>query len=164
MWRLTKKIATECESTQDALERGPIRAADAGVMTLGALPESARAHLAACSDCQIFANELMEIRTVLQRDLGGPQPSPFFLARVMASIANREVELEKSKQTWAAVPRLAYRLSVLACLTLLIAGSWLYQPPAHKAAMGVSAEQSSEGLVEGGTTTIQDDFLLNTAE
>ena len=74
------------------------------------------------------------------------------------------MELENSAQAWAAVPRLAYRFSVLVSLTLLIAGSWLYQRPAHTVTVaGVSAEQSSEGLVEGGGTTMQDDFLLNTA-
>jgi hypothetical protein len=53
---------------------------------------------------------------------------------------------------------------VLVSLTLLIAGSWLYQRPAHTVTVaGVNAEQSSEGLVEGGGTTMQDDFLLNTA-
>jgi hypothetical protein len=83
----------------------------------------------------------------------------------MASIAEREVEMEKRSQIWAAVPRLASRLTVFAFLTLLIAGSWLYQPPSHKSTTaGVSAEASSEGLVEGGSTVIQDDFLLNNAE
>ncbi len=164
MWRLTKTLAKECGSTQDALERGPIRAGDAAPATFAALPEGVRAHLAACSECRIFANELMEVRAVLRRDLGGPQPGPFFLARVMASIVEREVELEKRSQIWAAVPRLASRLAVLASLTLLVAGSWLYQPQAHKTTAGVNAEQSSEGFVEGGTVAVQDDFLLNAAE
>lgn len=160
MWRLTNKIAKDCQSTQDALERS-----SSGTAEVLALSEGARKHLASCGECRIFAEELREVRGILRQDSGGPQPGPFFLTRVMASIADQEVELEKRSQIWAAVPRLAYRLTVLASLTLLVAGSWLYQPPSHKPpAAGVSAEQSLEGLVEGSTTNIQDDFLLNTAD
>jgi anti-sigma factor RsiW len=152
MWHLTRKSEKECQDVQDALERN----------TTTELPDNVRAHLASCSECRIFADELVEARAMLQGDLGGPQPGPFFLARVMASIADREGELEKSSQTWAAVPRLAYRLSVLAALTLLVAASWLYQPSTRKATTAaVNTEQSSEGLFEGGTTTVQDDFLLS---
>jgi anti-sigma factor RsiW len=153
MWRRTNRIDKECQSTQDALERGTARASEV------------RTHLTSCGECQIFADELRQVRGMLRQDFGGPQPGPFFLARVMASIADQEVELEKRSQIWVAVPRLAYRLTVLASLTLLVAGSWLYQPPSHKSTTAsVNAEQSSEGLVEGSTSTIQDDFLLSTAE
>jgi predicted anti-sigma-YlaC factor YlaD len=160
MWRLTNKIAKDCQSTQDALERS-----SSGTAEVLALSEGARTHLATCGECRIFAEDLREVRGMLRQNSGGPQPGPFFLTRVMASIADQEVELEKRSQIWAAVPRLAYRLTVLASLTLLVAGGWLYQPPAHEAASaGVTAEQPSEGLVEGGAVNIQDDFLLNTAE
>jgi predicted anti-sigma-YlaC factor YlaD len=160
MWRLTNKIAKDCQLTQDALERSSNSAAE-----VPALPEGMRAHLPSCSECRIFAAELREVRGMLRQDAGGPQPGPFFLARVMASIADQEVELEKRSQIWAAVPSLAYRLTVIASLTLLVAGSWLYQPPRHKSTTAsVSADQSSEGLVEGSNTAIQDDFLLNTAD
>lgn len=160
MWRLTNKIAKECQLTQDALEGSSGRAVE-----VRALPEGVLSHLASCGECRIFAEELREVRGMLRQDAGGPQPGPFFLTRVMASIADQEVELEKRSQIWAAVPRLAYRLTVLASLTLLVAGSWLYQPPSHNStAASVNAEQSSEGLVDGGTVNIQDDFLLNTAE
>jgi hypothetical protein len=153
MWRLTNRLDKECQSTQDALERGTGRASEV------------RTHLKSCGECRIFADELREVRGMLRQDSGGPQPGPFFLARVMASIADREVELEKRSLIWAAVPRLAYRLTVLASLTLLVAGSWLYQPPSHKSTTAsVNAEQSSEGLIEGSTSNIQDDFLLSTAE
>ena len=160
MWGLTNKIGKDCQLTQDALERSSSLAAE-----VLALPESMRSHLASCGECRIFADELREVRGMLRQDSGGPQPSPFFLARVMASIGDQEVELEKRSQIWAAVPRLAYRLTVLASLTLLVAGSWLYQPPSHKSTTaGVSADQSSEGLVDAGTADIQDDFLVDTAD
>lgn len=169
MWRLLKMTEKECKEAQDALERTTSRAGKEGIGALGALlaalPEKLRAHLNTCGECRIFADELVEVREMFQGDLDGPQPGPFFLARVMASIAEREGKLAKSAQTWAAVPKLAYRVSVLASLTLLIAASWLYEPPTrHTTTAAVSAEQSSEGLVEGGATAIQDDFLLNIAD
>jgi hypothetical protein len=101
---------------------------------------------------------------LFEREDNGAQPGPFFIPRVMAAIADREREIEKSSQTWAAVPRLAYRLSVLASLTLLLAGSWLYRQPRHITVAGASTGQSTEGLVEGSGSTNQDDFLLNMAD
>jgi hypothetical protein len=169
MWGQARKINKPCEELRDALERSTSLADDGRVVALGTLlarlPERARQHLETCSDCRIFADELIEVRGMFEGEVGGPQPGPFFLARLMTAIADREVELERSTQTWAAVPRLAYRLSVLASLTILIAGSWLYQGPAHPSAVaGIGAEPSSEGLVEGSGTVVQDDFLLSAAD
>ena len=83
--------------------------------------------------------------------------SPFFLTRVMASIAEREAQLERSTQTWAAVPRLAYRLSVLASLGLLIAASWVYEMPKYSS-VSFNSQQYAEGLADAGT--VQDDLLV----
>jgi hypothetical protein len=168
MWLLTKRTGKQCEGVRDALERSTEQREAEGIVALetllARLPERGRKHVTECSDCRTFAQELLEVRGMFESEENGARPGPYFLARVMAAIADREMELEKSAQTWAAVPRLAYRFSVLVSLTLLIAGSWLYQRPAHTVTVaGVSVEQSSEGLVEGGGTTMQDDFLLNTA-
>jgi len=164
MW-LQKIFDKDCESVRDALERGTEEGIAADGTLLALLPERARKHVSECSNCRTFANELLEVHGMFAGEETGARPGPYFLARVMAAIADREAELDKSAQTWAAVPRLAYRVSVLASLTLLIAASWLYQRPGHGVTVaGVSAEQSSEGLVEGSGTTIQDDFVLNTAE
>lgn len=168
MWLLTKRTSKQCEGVRDELERSTEQQEAEGIVGLGALlsrlPDPGRKHVSECSDCRTFAEELLEVRGMFESEENDARPGPYFLARVMAAIANREMELEKSAQTWAAVPRMAYRFSVLVSLTLLIAGSWLYQRPAHTATVaGVSAEQSSEGLVEGGGTTMQDDFLLTTA-
>jgi hypothetical protein len=46
----------------------------------------------------------------------------------------------------------------------LIAGSWLYQQPRHSATLAVNTQQNAEGLVEGGTNSVQDDLLLTTAD
>src|SRR5260370_32359941 len=161
---------SECAGFHGALERlSRVEEADTlDTVTLQALvaglPERARQHVSACSDCRSAADEWLQVRGMFQHQDTGAQPGPYFLARVVAAIADREAELEKGSQTWAAVPRLASRLSILASLTLLVAGSWLYQHPRNATVAGVSATQSSEGLVEGSNSTIQDDFLLNPAD
>jgi hypothetical protein len=179
---------SECAEFHEALERvssaeqseGPVTLDNVTLNTVGLdtvapeaasldtflarLPEHARQHVSACSDCRSSADELLQVREMFRHQDTGAQPGPYFLARVMATIAHREAELEKSSQTWAAVPRLAYRLSILASLTLLVAGSWLYQQPRHATVASVSAAQSNEGLVEGGAITIQDDPLLNSTD
>lgn len=182
MWLLTRGYKRECADFHDAIERISSVKRSEGVLApnnvardsmapdtialdalLAPLPEGARKHVNHCGDCRSAARELLEVRAMFQREDTGAQPGPYFLARVMAAIADRELELEKSSQTWAAVPRLAYRLSVLASLTLLVAGGWLYQQPHHATVAGVTTAQSNEGLVDGGGT-IQDDFLLSSAE
>lgn len=177
MWFSIRGNKRECEGVRDALERctGERETQEASLDNLLArLPENERRHVSQCNDCRTFATELLEVRGMLaEEDAGaqpfvtqpGAQPGPYFLARVMARIAEREATLERSAQIWAAVPRLAHWLTVLAALTLLIAGSWLYEQPKHNANVSVmSAEQSPEGLVEGSTTTVPDDFLLNVAD
>ena len=169
MWFLTSKTQTDCDTARDALERSTGSEVADRVIALGALlvqlPEAARNHVNACDDCRIFASELLEVRSMFSGRMDGPQPGPYFMTRVMASIADRELILETKTQTWAAVPRLASRLSVLASLLLLIAGSWLYQRPAHQTTVAsVGSEQLSEGLVEGSNSGAPDDLLLNAAD
>ena len=169
MWPKSNTMANECEAVRDVLERtsnGDVAEPESvRRLPLAALSERQRNHLNACDDCRIFAKELLQVRELLRGAADGPQPGPFFLARVMASIAGRESEVEAKTQTWAAVPRLAYRLSVLASLLLVIAGSWLYRSPAPQTTVAaVSSEQFSEGLVEGGNIPAQDDALLNLAD
>ena len=162
MWLTTSGYGSECAKVHDALEQSE------GVLALGVLlarlPEEARAHVEACDDCHTFAAELLEVRGMFQYADTGPQPGPYCLARVMAAICDREGELERISQTWAAVPRLAYRLSVLASLSLLVAAGWLYQQPRRASVTSASAAQNTEGLVDGSGNTVQDDFLLNTMD
>ena len=163
----TSGYGSECAKVHDALEGIASGEPSEGVLALGTLlaqlPEETREHVNACDNCRMFAAELLEVRGMFQYANTGPQPGPYFLARVMAAISDREGELERISQTWAAVPRLAYRLSVLASLSLLVAASWLYQQPRHASIASVNA-QNTEGLVDSSGNTVQDDFLLNTAD
>src|SRR4030095_4621548 len=164
MWRLNKKMSAECERVCDALEstappesRGEIVAA--GTLLAG-LPESSREHVYSCEGCRTFAEELLEARELLGTHGNKTEPGPFFLARVMAAIASKEAELEQSAQTWAAVPRLASRLTVLASLGLLIAASWVYEMPRIASSAGWNSQQWA-GLVD--TSAVQDDLLVSPA-
>lgn len=166
MWNLgaSRKSKGVCDEVCDALERTGSNGAAEAQTTLGSLlselPPAQREHLASCERCRAFASELLEVRTLLAEQLARPEPGPYFLTRVMTAIAEKERLLESKTQTWAAVPRLAYRLSLLASLSLLIAGSWLYEMPRPSTTVaGVSSQQLSEGLVDTGA--MQDDVLIS---
>ena len=167
MWLTTSGYGSACAKVHGALEGISSAEPSEGVHALGVLlaqlPQETREHVNACDGCRMFAAELLEVRAMFQCADTGPQPGPYFMARVMAAISDREGELERISQTWAAVPRLAHRLAVLASLSLLVAASWLYQQPRHAGIASVSA-QNSEGLVDSSGNTVQDDFLLNTAD
>jgi hypothetical protein len=163
MWGLTRKQNTECEQVCDALEvsapnsRGKV--VGAGTL-LAELPQSMREHIVSCEACRMFAEEIVEARELLGARPEKAEPGPFFLARVMATIVAREAEMERSAQTWAAVPRLASRLTVLASLGLLIAATWVYQMPSDAGGANWNAQQWA-GLVD--TSVVQDDLLVSPA-
>lgn len=154
--RYCDEVCSQLERT-GAAERGE-RVAPMGSL-LSQLPEDMRKHVYSCEACRAFADGLVEVRAMFRvRELKA-QPGPYFLTRVMASIHERELEVEQTTQTWAAVPRLASRLTVLASLGLLIAASWVYQMPKSTTSAGLNAAQASEGLVDTGA--VQDDLLVS---
>jgi len=169
MWMFTNskgKSAERCEEACDALERsartpGGERIADLRTL-LEEVPEGLAQHVRTCEACRLFAEELVQVRALFAERGAKPEPGPYFLARVMNSIADREMRLEKRAQIWAAVPRLAYRLTVLASLVLLAAGSWAYRLQTPKSANTSLSAQSGEGLVDAGS--LQDDLLVSAAD
>lgn len=163
MWGTKDKTSAKCERICDALEASAPAAtrgetAASGTL-LARLPEAMREHVFSCEACRAFAEELVEARELLGVMKDKAEPSPFFLARVMASIASKEAELENKAQTWAAVPRLASRLAVLASVGLLIAATWLYQMPSAANGTGWNSQQWA-GLVD---TSAVDDLLVSAA-
>lgn len=163
MWNwLNKNSSRECDAFCEFLERAgnPARVAETKEALFAVVPANLREHAASCETCRTFANELLQVRAMFADAGKQAQPSPFFLSRVMATIADRETKLESAAQTWAAVPRLASRLTVLASLGLLIAASWVYEMPKTSRSLTIaSSSQPAEGLVDGGT--IQDDLLVS---
>ena len=159
MW-WKNKANTVCERVCDALEASALREAAASGAALAHLPDEIRQHALSCEVCRTFGEELAEAREILGVMESQAEPGPFFLARVMASIASREAELESQAQTWAAVPRLASRLTVLASLGLLIAATWLYQMPTATNLSGWNSSQWA-GLIDTNPTL--DDLLVSPA-
>ena len=142
MWNLlgSQKIQEPCSSIQDILER------DADT---SALSPAQQAHLAACPECQELAADISTCRSVLS-DLPAPaaQPGPWFAPRVMAAIAARESEWRQSLEAWAAVPRLAARLTWVSALALLLASTWLYELPKSTTATKSGSDTVAESLFD----------------
>ena len=135
MWNLRmRKNQDECSRLRDALEN---------VADLAALSSTQQEHLAACPACQEASSDISTSRIVL-RDVPAraASPGPWFASRVMTAIAAKESELRQSLDAWAAVPRLAARLTWLSALALLVASSWLHQLPKSTPVSG------NEGAVE----------------
>src|SRR5260370_42321195 len=152
MWdllRIRKKL-DECGRRRDALES----AADAP-----ALSRAQQEHLAACPQCQLVADDIVMSRALLREvPARAAKPVPWFAPRVMAAIAARESELRRSLEAWAAVPRLAARLTWISALALLLASTWLYQLP--KSTPKPNGQASVDTLFDIQPSAAQDDLLL----
>jgi hypothetical protein len=153
MWNLLRmrKNRGECTRLRDALEN---------VADVTALSSVQQKHLAACPTCQAASSDISMTRIVL-RDVRAraASPGPWFAPRVMAAIAARESELRESVEAWAAVPRLAARLTWISALALLLASTWLYQLPKST---GISGNESAvEPLFDSSQSSApQDDVVL----
>jgi len=151
MWNLLNRTEkqTGCSTLRDLLE-------DAS--QISALPPAQREHLAACPECQAAADEVFATRAIL-RDLPSRAElsAPWFAPRVMAAIAAKESELRQSLDAWAAVPRLAARLTWVSALALLVASTWLYQLPKSTPKPGNNS--SVESLFDSTQSGTPDDVL-----
>src|SRR6266436_6874967 len=153
MWNLLgmRKNQGECSRLRDALENG---------RDLTALSSAQQEHLAACDQCQSASADIATTRALF-RDVPAraASPGPWFAPRVMAAIAARESELRESLETWAAVPRLAARLTWISALALLLASTWLYEVP--KPAPISGNENTVESLFDSPQSSApQDDVVL----
>jgi hypothetical protein len=88
--------------------------------------------------------------------------NPWFVARVMAKIAEREAEGRRALTEWSgAVAKLASRLAWVSALVLLVGTTWFYGP--HGGQLGTpsvesKAEASPQYLFDGaaGQGTVDD--------
>ena len=103
-----------------------------------------------------------EVRMVL-RDMEArrAEPSPFFAKRVMAAIAVQEVELGRRSRAWAAVPAFASRLSAIAALLLVMAGTWLYTGSHRQSA---TTNALVEDIASNAQQSNQDEVFVSPAE
>jgi len=145
-----KKSYDDCrllrDSLEDAAEGAPLSAAQ-------------REHLVACADCQEAADAISVSRSVLHQASRAAVPGPWFAPRVMAAIAAREAELRQSLDAWAAVPRLAARLTWVSALALLLASTWLYQSPKHAQNPANQSQGTIESLFDAQPSGAADDIL-----
>jgi hypothetical protein len=150
MFSLLKRDRATCKSLRDSLEDA------SGADALSPVQQK---HLAECPDCQAAADELLMSRILLKKIPSvTATPAPWFAPRVMAAIAARESELRRSLEAWAAVPRLAARLTWISALALLLASTWLYQLP--KSTPNSSGQSSVDTLFDIQPSAAQDDLLL----
>ena len=150
MWNLlrVRKNHGECSRLCDALEN---------VADVTALSSVQQKHLAACPACQAASADISMTRIVL-RDVRAALPEPWFAPRVMAAIAARESELRQSLEAWAAVPRLAARLTWISGLALLVASTWLYQLPKFTPISG--NENAAESLFDSSQSSASQDDVV----
>ena len=153
MWNLLRirKNQDKCSRLRDALE---------DVADMAALSSAQQEHLAACPECQEAWSDISTSRIVL-RDVPAraASPGPWFAPRVMAAIAARESDLRQSLDAWAAVPRLAARLTWFSALALLVASTWLYQLPKPTPISG--SESAVESLFDSPQSSApQEDVVL----
>jgi hypothetical protein len=147
-----KKNPYECRRLRDVLENAAEGAA---------LSAAQREHLAACADCQEAADAISVSRSVLREvPSRAAEAGPWFAPRVMAAIAAREAELRQTLDAWAAVPRLAARLTWVSALALLLASTWLYQAPKHAQNSGNQNPGTVESLFDATQSSPPDDVLL----
>jgi hypothetical protein len=153
MWNVlsTTKRSRECRSLRDTLESA------AGISELSPAQQK---HLAACPECQEVADDILMTRAIL-----GDMPrhaetaAPWFAPRVMAAIAAKESELRQSLDAWAAVPRLAARLTWVSALALLLVSTWLYESPRHTQTAANGNQGSVESLFDAQQSGAPDDVL-----
>lgn len=147
----TGRNREQCERLRDSLETSASAAT---------LPAPMQAHLSECTECGTVADELFASRALLQKvSAQAAEPGPWFAARVMAAIAARESNLQRSLEAWTVVPKFAARLTWISALALVLAGTWLYQAPkpAAKSGNGSSVESLFDVAQASGA---QDDVLV----
>ena len=153
MWDFMKKQEDECSRFRDSLEE---------VASGGASREMLE-HPAACEDCAAAAEELLESRELLRVLPRESSPAmAWFAPRVMAAIAAREAELRQSFDAWAAIPKLALRLTWITALALVLASTWFLQRPnvpTKPPATDITGEP-----VQSSAPLTNDDVLLSLAE
>jgi hypothetical protein len=129
---------------------------------LARLPVPAREHIAQCASCREALNDLAETRAALAPMRAAlPRPGPWFVTRVLNAIAAREREIEERKNSvWVGVRRFAPRLAALACVILVVGGTWAFQLRRADRLASQTRVTGAESLFEPGTSMpVNDDIV-----
>jgi hypothetical protein len=158
---LPKDNRVNCEWFLDQLEALPKEGRPALEVWLTKLPNDARAHAAACPNCEAALQDFLDTRLALEgMQAISPGPGPWFTARVMQAIASQERENEETLEGfWVGVRRLAPRLVAFAMLLLMLGGTWAFEEN-RTARENSSQALSVEGIFQGAPSTpVNDDVV-----
>ena len=179
MWNKFKGENQLCEQYREALEdlRPEMDQVSAHVELSNSLPAEVLEHTRECDACEEAAETFWPSRELLAGPLGlarewnstASDAKPWFAARVMAKIAERETEGRRALMEWSgAVTKLASRLAWVSALLLLVGTTWFYGP--HGGQLNTpSVESKAEGTPQylfdsaAGQGTV-DDALVSPPE
>ena len=167
MWSLLKKKDGECRRVRDFLEEVAARHADAvrveGLIEGLGAPE--RKHMEVCGDCRQAMQDLAATKELFQGAARFEEEErPWFAARVMRAIAERERELAMRVSTWSEFPRFASRFAWIATVVLLAGTTWFYERVIHAPRYQSDPATKQESIFEAPQETNQDDVLISMAE
>src|SRR6202051_2849053 len=168
-----------CEQYREALEDLPpdVDQSMASLSLGNSLPAEVLEHARECGTCEEAAETFWASRDLLAGPLeltrewnsAAKDAKPWFAARVMAKIAERETEGRRALMEWSgAVTKLASRLAWVSALVLLVGTTWFYGP--HGGQLNTqSVESKAEGTPQylfdsaAGQATV-DDALVSPPE
>jgi predicted anti-sigma-YlaC factor YlaD len=167
MWNLLKKNNAECERLRDSLEEAATKRA--GVMSveelIDGLPPAEREHLTSCEDCRGAAQDLVAAKELFQGVASfAEEARPWFAARVMNAITERERELSLRVSAWSEFPRFASRLALITAVVLLAGSTWLYEKAVKTPSYPLKGAGAQESIFEAPQQTNQDDVLIGMEE
>jgi hypothetical protein len=176
MWDKLKKTDGNCAEYRATLEelRPEISEAEGRAELSRSLPVALIAHAEECEACGTATEEFWASRRLLAGALldeaegekvqaPREEGSPWLVTRVMAKIAEREVEERRAKLEWSgAVSRLASRVAWVAAAMLLVTSTWLYEPDGRQgnSAGQTATESASPYLFDSGAGTANVDDAL----
>jgi|tagenome__1003787_1003787.scaffolds.fasta_scaffold20977144_4 hypothetical protein len=142
----------ECSRLRSSLEE---------LQERNSLPPALAAHSVSCQECQRALDDLFESRALLSRLRPQPEEArPWFAARVMAAINEKESKLTRSLETWTVVPRLASKLAWGAVLALVLTTTWLAGQPKSVRTPAVRTDLAGEPVVENHPVPLTNDDVL----
>jgi hypothetical protein len=180
MWENFRKENPLCEQYREALEdlRPDVEQGAASVELRNSLAVEVFEHARECDACEEAAETFWASRDLLagsldlmreRRDADIDDRRPWFAARVMAKIAERETEGRRALTEWSgAVAKLASRLVWVSALVLLVGTTWFYGPNGGRLntpSVQSKAENTSQYLFDSaaGQSTV-DDALVSPPE
>jgi hypothetical protein len=142
----------ECSRLQSSLDE---------LQERNSLPPALAAHSVSCQECQRALDDLFESRALLSALRPQPEEArPWFAARVMAAINEKESKLTRSLETWTVVPRLASKLAWGAVLALVLTTTWLAGQPKSVRTPAVRTDLAGEPVVENHPVPLTNDDVL----